>query len=185
VGSTPKLGDAESFGVYHENLRVNPQILNVNFQLLWSIFKFGDQLLNLVVNPQIWGLTLKFWGLTLKFWEGFFRKSAGHNLTTNIKIHAYSEATHEWIRMSWFVITRTFLFCDKITSLANQREWWMTNVNFTNFLSTRFANYIQITNYASQIGNTHIVRGQHNTVIVTFLFDNGLITASLLSFSYL
>jgi len=68
LGLTPKIKsqhlnlrvDTESFSVYPESLRINPQILNVNTQLLWSILKFGDQLSNLVVNPQIWGLTLKF-----------------------------------------------------------------------------------------------------------------------------
>jgi len=63
----PNLGiDTESFDVYSESFRFNPQILNVNTQLLWSILKFDGQLSNLVINPQIWGLTLKSWG--------FFRK---------------------------------------------------------------------------------------------------------------
>jgi len=57
-GSTPKIKnqhlnlevDTESFGVYSESLRVNPQILSVNTQLLWSTLKFGDKPSNLGVN---------------------------------------------------------------------------------------------------------------------------------------
>jgi len=67
--STPKIEsqhlnlgvDIKSFGVYPESLRVNPKILSVNTQLLWSTLKFGGQPSNVVVNPQILVLTLKFW----------------------------------------------------------------------------------------------------------------------------
>jgi len=52
-------------------------------------------------------------------------------------------------------------FVEKPAPLANYCEWRMTNVNYTNFLSTLFANYIRIMNYALRIANTRIIWHQH------------------------
>jgi len=56
---------------------------------------------------------------------------------------------------------RALWFREKTAPVTNQCECRITNVNFTNFLSALFVNYIQIMKYALRIANTRIVWCQH------------------------